>query len=438
MRDALTQLDEQVDGTVTATGRDAYAAALVAAPSKAVTVIASGTVRPHAPAEAHVWTVNRAATPPFAFCLFPFAIFLLPIRPVRTALANVRRLVVKLGTGILTDATKRPDLVQFAQLVAQVAAQRTAGREVVLVSSGAVGAGMGALGFARRPKRLDELQACAAVGQSRLMAIYESFFRHHGLGVAQVLLTHEDLANHERHLNARHTLLRLLRLGVVPIINENDAVSVTELKFGDNDRLSALVAALLPAELLVILTTADGLYEDFGGPGERRLAEVPRIDGRIEALAQGTTAVTATGGMVTKLAAARIAVRSGLPAVIAPGRKFDAVARILAGEDEGTVFWPAPARLPARKRWIAFFQRPAGALTVDDGARRALVEQGRSLLAPGVVRVEGGFHAGDLVGIRDTAGREIARGLARLDADALAAGARPKGELVHRDDLVVL
>ncbi|HMO64044.1 MAG TPA: glutamate 5-kinase [Verrucomicrobiota bacterium] len=357
---------------------------------------------------------------------------------MRSALANVRRLVVKLGTGILTDATMRPDLVQFAQLVGQVAAQRAAGREVVLVSSGAVGAGMGALGFTRRPKKLDELQACAAVGQSRLMAIYETFFRHHGLGVAQVLLTHDDLANHERHLNARHTLRRLLGLGIVPVINENDAVSVTELKFGDNDRLSALVAALLPAELLVILTTAEGLYENFSRPDQRRLAEVPRIDERIETLARGTTAVTATGGMVTKIAAARIAVRSGLPVVIAPGRRFDVLARILAGEEEGTLFVPGSARLAGRKRWLAFFQRPAGALTVDDGARRALVGQGRSLLAPGVVRVEGGFRAGDLVGIRDAAGREIARGLARLDAGALAHGARPKGEAVHRDDLVLL
>jgi glutamate 5-kinase len=380
-------------------------------------------------------TTARCALP---FCLLPFALFLLPIRPVRPALANVRRLVVKLGTGVLTDATKRPDLVQFAQLVAQVAAQRAAGREVVLVTSGAVGAGMGALGFERRPKRLDELQACAAVGQSRLMAMYETLFRHYGQGVAQVLLTHDDLADHERHLNARNTLLTLLRRGVVPVINENDAVSVTELKFGDNDRLSALVASLLPADLLVILTTADGLIENFGRPGQRRLDVVPRIDAAIEAMAGGTTSATAVGGMTTKIAAAKIAVRSGLPLVIAPGRKFDALARILAGEDEGTLFVPDAAKLSGRKRWLAFFQRPAGTLTVDDGARRALVEQGRSLLPPGVTRVEGDFRAGDVVSIRDPAGREIARGQACLDAAALATGAKPKGEVVHRNDLVLL
>lgn len=357
---------------------------------------------------------------------------------MRSALANVRRLVVKLGTGILTDATKRPDLVQFAQLVAQVAAQRAAGREVVLVTSGAVGAGMGALGFEHRPKKLDELQACAAVGQSRLMAMYETLFRHYGQGVAQVLLTHDDLADHERHLNARNTLLTLLRRGVVPIINENDAVSVTELKFGDNDRLSALVASLLPADLLVVLTTADGLIENFGQPGQRRLGVVPRIDEAVEAMAGGTTSATAVGGMTTKIAAARIAVRSGLPLVIAPGRKFDALARILAGEDEGTLFVPDAAKLSGRKRWLAFFQRPSGTLTIDDGARRALVEQGRSLLPPGVTQVEGDFKAGDVVGIQDAGGREIARGLACLGAAALNGGSIPRGEVVHRDDLVLL
>lgn len=344
--------------------------------------------------------------------------------------------MVKLGTGILTDARKRPDQVQLAQLVSQVAGLRGAGHQVVLVSSGAVGAGMGVLGFASRPRDLADLQACAAVGQSRLMAIYESLFRHYELGVAQVLLTHDDLSDHRRHLNARNTLLTLLKRGIVPIINENDAVSVTELKFGDNDKLSALVASLLPADLLVILTTADGLIQNFGRPDARRLSVVESIDAAVEGMAGGTKSVTAVGGMTTKVEAAKIVARSGIPLVIAPGRKFDVLGRILAGADEGTLFLPRANRLASRKRWIAFYQRPMGRLTVDEGASRALVGQGRSLLAPGVKAVEGDFSAGAVVIITDSNGREIGRGLSRWSAEALQ-GQSGQGEVVHRDDLVV-
>ena len=360
-------------------------------------------------------------------------------RRVRSELLrNVKRVVVKLGTGILTDSRKRPDQVQFAQLVAQVAALRVAGTEVVLVTSGAVGAGMGVLGHEERPAALAERQACAAVGQSRLMAMYESLFRHYGLSVGQVLLTHEDLADHTRHLNARNTLLTLLKHGIIPIINENDAVSVTELKFGDNDRLSALVASLLPADLLVILTTADGLLEGFGTPSERRISVVERIDGGIEGMAGGTTSVTATGGMATKIQAAKIVLRSSIPLVIAPGRKFDALERILSGADEGTLFVPCSGRLPSRKRWIDFYHHAAGTLVVDSGARRALEEQGRSLLAPGIRSHTGEFAAGDVVRICDEAGTEFARGIARTSASDLSAGTTPRKEVVHRDDLVIL
>jgi glutamate 5-kinase len=353
-------------------------------------------------------------------------------------LGSVSRIVVKLGTGVLTDSRKRPDQVQFAQLVAQIAALRAAGKEAVIVTSGAVGAGMGVLGYEERPAALAERQACAAVGQSRLMAMYEALFRHYDLGVGQVLLTHEDLADHARHLNARNTLLTLLKRGIVPIINENDAVSVTELKFGDNDTLSALVASLLPADLLVILTTADGLMQNFGRPDAQLLSVVETIDGRIEGMAGGTTSATATGGMTTKIAAAKIVVRAGVPMVIAPGRKFDVLERILTGEDEGTLFLPNSSRLPSRKRWIAFYQRPAGALVVDAGARRALTEQGRSLLAPGVVRGEGDFSPGDVVSIRDLEGSEFARGLVRVSSTELPGGTQARREVVHRDDLVIL
>src|SRR3954470_9774456 len=234
----------------------------------------------------------------------------------RDGLKSASRIVVKLGTGVLTDSSKQPDLAQMQQLVAQVAAQRAAGKEVVLVSSGAVGAGMGVLGFEKRPRELAELQACAAVGQSRLMAIYEKLFAQHELKVAQVLLTHDDLQQHERHLNARNTLVTLLAHGVVPIINENDAISFTELKFGDNDKLSALVASLLPADLLMILTTVDGVIENFGKANPKTISVVEQIDGAIEKLAGGTDSATAVGGMRSKIEAAKIAVRSGIPLVI--------------------------------------------------------------------------------------------------------------------------
>jgi len=353
-------------------------------------------------------------------------------------LQNVTRIVVKLGTGVLSDARKQPDLAQLEQLVAQVAAQRKAGREIVLVTSGAVGAGMGVLGHEERPRGLADLQACAAVGQSRLMATYERLFAKFSLHVAQVLLTHEDLEHHERHLNARNTLCTLLNRGVVPIINENDAVSVTELKFGDNDKLSALVASLLPADLLVILTTADGLIENFGTPAARTLPLVEEIDSAIEKLAGGTTSATAVGGMVTKIQAAKIVTRSGIPLVIASGRKESALADILSGADVGTLFVPKPNKLKGRKRWIAFFHHPKGTLFVDDGAKRALREKGRSLLPPGVARCEGEFAADDVVRICDLDGLEFARGISAFSAAQLRANERPRAELVHRDDLVIL
>jgi glutamate 5-kinase len=356
----------------------------------------------------------------------------------RETLQQAQRLVVKLGTGILTDHRKQPDLAQLEQLVGQVARQRQAGREIVLVSSGAVGAGMGALGFARRPTELAELQACAAIGQARLMTLYDQLFGQHGLTVAQVLLIHDDLEHHERHLNARNTLVTLLSRGVVPIINENDAVSTTELKFGDNDRLSALVACLLPADLLVVLTTADGLIENFGQPGARLLHRVTVIDAAIEKLARQTSSVTAVGGMITKVQAAKMVVRSGIPLVIAPGRKPAVLDALLSGAEEGTLFVPAPGKLRSRKRWIAFFHHPAGALYVDAGARQALRESQKSLLPPGISRCEGEFKAGEVVRICDLEGTEFARGLARYSAEQIRSGELKRVEVVHRDNLVIL
>jgi glutamate 5-kinase len=356
----------------------------------------------------------------------------------RDLVKNAARIVVKLGTGVLTDRRNQPDPAQMGQLVAQVAEQRRAGKELVLVSSGAVGAGMGALGLEKRPAALAALQACAAVGQSRLMASYEKLFGAFALTAAQILLTHEDLADHERHLNARNTLVTLLQQGVVPIVNENDAVSVTELKFGDNDRLSALVAALLPADLLVILTTVDGVVENFGQANSRLIHTVERIDAAVEQGAAGTTSATAVGGMSSKLQAARIAVRSGIAVVIASGRKKDALARVVAGEEEGTLFVPHPTRLRGRKRWIAFFHHPRGMLYVDAGARKALRENGKSLLPPGVARCEGEFAAGEVVGICDLEGTEFARGLAAFSAGEIKSRQLKRVEVVHRDNLVIL
>jgi glutamate 5-kinase len=356
----------------------------------------------------------------------------------RELLKDITRLVVKFGTGVLTDSRRQPDPAQMEQLVAQVAEQRNAGKEIVLVTSGAVGAGMGVLGYEKRPTELAELQACAAVGQSHLMATYEELFIRHNLHVAQVLLTHDDLQHHERHLNARNTLVTLLDRGVLPIVNENDAISFTEIKFGDNDTLSALVAALLPADLLVILTTVDGVIENFGKANPRTIPLIGRIDAPVEKLAGGTDSETAVGGMASKIQAAKIAVRSGIPLVIASGKKKKVLSRLLAGEDEGTLFVPQPMKLTGRKRWIAFFHRTKGALFVDDGAKKALRENGKSLLPPGVARCEGEFASGDVVRICDLNGTEFARGIAGFSASEIRAKKLHRVEVVHRDNLVVL
>jgi glutamate 5-kinase len=356
----------------------------------------------------------------------------------REPLKSAARLVVKLGTGVLTDRRKQIDPAQLGQLVAQIAALRKAGKEVVLVTSGAIGAGMGALGYEKRPTELAELQACAAVGQPTLMASYAEFFLKHGLHVAQVLLTHDDLQHHDRHLNARNTLVTLLGRGVVPIINENDAVSLAEIKFGDNDKLSALVASLLPADLLVILTTVDGVLENFGKANPKTISVIEKIDAGIEKLAGGTSSETAVGGMKSKIEAAKIVVRSGISLVIASGKKKDVLAQILGGEDEGTLFVAQPTRLPGRKRWIAFYHHPKGALFVDNGAKKALREDGKSLLPPGVARCEGGFAAGEVVRICDLEGTEFARGIAKFGAEEIRGKKTARAELVHRDDLVIL
>lgn len=353
-------------------------------------------------------------------------------------LQNVSQIVVKFGTGILTDEDNLLEPSQMGQLVDQVASLYRDGKEVIVVSSGAVGAGMGVLGLKKRPVLLPQLQACAALGQSKLIAAYQALFAKKGILTAQVLLTHEDLQDHDRHLNARNTLSTLMEQGIVPIVNENDAVSFTELKFGDNDALSALVACLLPADLLIILTTAEGVIQGFGASESKRLCVIEKIDRRIESLSRGTQSSTAIGGMTSKIQAAKIASRAGIPTLIASGRNPRILSRLLAGEDKGTIILPAAAKLKGRKRWIAFFHRPQGKLIVDDGAKTALRENRKSLLSQGVVRAAGRFRKNEVVSICDLEGTEFGRGLAALDAPQFARKPIPAKIAVHRDNMVIL
>ena len=341
----------------------------------------------------------------------------------REILGRVRRVVVKFGSGLLTDEQHRLSRLAIERLAAQVAALRARHVQVILVSSGAIAAGMGALGFRQRPKDLPELQAAAAVGQGKLMAVYGDAFGKLDLHVAQILLTHEDLKSRTRHLSARNTLDTLLARGIVPIINENDTVAVDEIKFGDNDRLGALTATLSDADLLIILSHVEGLLDR----DQQLIPVVPEITREVEALAGGTERITSVGGMKSKLAAGKICTRAGITMVIADGDRADVIAGVVSGADIGTIFLPKTGKLESRKRWIAFFQKPGGILVVDDGARAALCAGHKSLLAKGVVRAEGKFAAGDVVSIHDATGAEFARGLVR-DGNVL----------IHRDDLVVL
>ncbi|MGE5554462.1 MAG: glutamate 5-kinase [Betaproteobacteria bacterium] len=363
-----------------------------------------------------------------------------------------RRLVVKVGTSTVTHPTGKLNLSGLERVVRQVADVANAGCEVVVVTSGAVGAGLGRLGWSRRPATIPEKQAVAAVGQSLLMQIYEKLFGEYGLTIAQVLLTREDVADRRRYLNARTTLLTLLSYGVVPIINENDTVAVEELKFGDNDTLSALVAGLISADLLVILSDIDGLYtaDPRRDPQARLIPRVEEVTAEVEALAGGAGTARGTGGMITKLAAARIATSCGVSMLIANAARPAVLQDALAGKEVGTWF-PARARLDSRKRWIAFNVPPAGQLVVDDGARKALAERGKSLLPSGLVRVVGEFEAGDAVAILDLDGTEFARGLTNYSSTDLervkglhsaeiakVLGERFYEEVVHRDNLVLL
>jgi glutamate 5-kinase len=360
--------------------------------------------------------------------------------------------VVKVGSALLTNDGRGLDEAIICDLVAQLAALRERGCEVVLVSSGAVAAGIVRLGMASRPHILHDLQAAAAVGQSVLVQSYENAFKDHGIVSAQVLLGHDDVIARDRYLNARGTLNTLLGLNVVPVVNENDTVVTDEIRFGDNDTLAALVANLIDADALLLLTDQRGLYsEDPRRNPDARLVESsdvhdPELDGMC-----GEGGTLGRGGMVTKLRAARLAARSGTETIIANGREPDIIAKLASGANIGT--WLRTGKLPqnARKQWLASMVQIQGSLELDDGAVRVLRESGRSLLPVGVRGVHGGFQRGDMVSCRDAEGREVARGLVNYSADETRRimgsasseierilGYAGDEELIHRDNLVIV
>ncbi len=369
----------------------------------------------------------------------------------RDVVREAHRLVVKVGSSLVTNDGRGLDEDAIAEWARQIAALRGAGKEVVMVSSGAIAEGMKRLGWTRRPHEMHDLQAAAAVGQMGLAQVYESCFRGHHMQTAQVLLTHEDLADRRRYLNARSTMLTLLRLGVVPIINENDTVVTDEIKFGDNDTLGALVANLIEADALVILTDQAGLYtaDPRKEPGATLLTQVRAGDPALDHIAGGAGSAIGRGGMITKVQAARRAASSGTHTVVAGGRQPDVLIRLAAGESVGTRFIAAAPRITARKQWLADLLQLRGAVLVDAGASKALAG-GSSLLPIGVTAVSGEFERGDVVAVRDTDGREIGRGLSNYSSsETRRIMRRPSAEiesilgfveepeLIHRDNLVL-
>ena len=374
-----------------------------------------------------------------------------PVRQEIVALAHT--IVVKVGTNVLTGADGTLDQDRLVSLADQVQHIRRTGRKVALVSSGAIGAGMGRLRLGRRPTDLRRLQACAAVGQSFLMRAYEECLAAHGTQTAQILLTASDFDNRARYLNARNTILTLFEWDCLPIINENDTVSVAEIRFGDNDHLAAMVTNLLQAPLLVLLAVVDGLYvsDPSSDTSAAILGTVPYIDAAIMDKAGGSRSSLGSGGMRSKLRAARLATEAGESVIVANGARPGVLDSIMASEPVGTLFLPHGGTMSAWKRWLGYTARPRGRLVVDAGARTAVEKKGRSLLPIGVVQVAGAFHKGDVVALTDAEGAEFARGLSNYSAEDAtrirglrteqigeALGSVPYEEIVHRDNLVVI
>jgi len=367
-------------------------------------------------------------------------------------LRAARRIVVKVGSSLVTDEGRGLDAAAIGLWSSQLAQLAGQGREVIMVSSGAIAEGMKRLGWRVRPKEIHELQAAAAVGQMGLVQMYESKLREHGIASAQVLLTHADLADRERYLNARSTLLTLLSLKVIPVINENDTVVNDEIKFGDNDTLGALVANLVDADALVILTDQTGLYsaDPRRDPDARFIHEARAGDPALELMAGGAGSIIGRGGMITKVLAAKRAASSGASTVIAWGREPDVLLRLAAGEPIGTLLVAGTPKLAARKQWMADHLQLRGAVIIDDGAVLKLRDQGKSLLPIGIVEVSGEFARGDVIAVRGPDGKELARGLANYSSSEARLIARKSSseferllgftgepEMIHRDNLVI-
>lgn len=372
---------------------------------------------------------------------------------MQSCIASAHRLVVKVGSSLVTNDGRGLDHAALTRWAAELSSLSKAGKQVILVSSGAIAEGVARLGWPKRPKALHELQAAAAVGQMGLVEAYERCFKAHGLKTAQILLTHEDLADRTRYLNARSTLLTLLGLGVIPIINENDTVSTDEIKVGDNDTLGALVTNLIDADALVILTDQRGLYsaDPRKVPDARFIDEYRAGEPELEAMAGGAGSSVGTGGMYTKIIAAKRAARSGASTVIASGREERVLTRLAAGEAIGTQLTAGTSRMAARKQWLADHLQVVGTLQLDAGAVKALQQQGTSLLPIGVASLEGDFLRGEMVRCLGPDGAEVARGLVNYDAaDArrilrlptsqieAVLGFVDEPELIHRDNLVLL
>ena len=368
-------------------------------------------------------------------------------------IASARRLVVKVGSSLVTNDGRGLDHAAVALWATQIAELKRAGREIVLVSSGAIAEGVKRLGWTVRPSAIHELQAAAAVGQMGLVQAYESAFAKFGLHTAQILLTHDDLADRRRYLNARSTLVTLLGLDVIPIINENDTVTTDEIRFGDNDTLGALVTNLIEADVLILLTDQDGLYsaDPRRDPAATIVQTARAGDPQLETMAGGAGTALGRGGMLSKVLAAKRAARSGASTIIANGREENVLTRLAGGEAIGTSLVAPDVSLGARKQWLADHVQLAGRLMLDAGAVRALAREGKSLLPIGVTRVDGNFERGEIVGCFDPGGREIARGLVNYGAQEAARilrkpsseieailGYVDEPELIHRDNLVLL
>jgi glutamate 5-kinase len=371
----------------------------------------------------------------------------------REQLKKTQRWVIKIGSALLTNEGQGLYHEGIKKWVAQMAALRQSGIEVVLVSSGSVAEGMSRLGWKSRPHELHKLQAAAAVGQMGLVQAYESYFLEHGLHTAQILLTHDDLSNRGRYLNARSTLQTLIGYGVIPVINENDTVVTDEIRFGDNDTLGALTANLVEADLLVILTDQQGMFDKDPRTNSdaRLLSEVEANDKSLDSMASDSGGSLGRGGMATKVRAARLAARSGSATVIAAGREENVLNRVLDGEEIGTLFLPDKEPLLARKQWLAGHFQVRGVLTLDDGAVKVLQAAGRSLLPVGVTGVKGKFSRGEMVSCADSRGNEIARGLANYNSYETSKimghssrelesilGYVDEPELIHRDNLILI